>query len=76
MTKLEETLREHPELSPIAVTRLEIAKVSEPVLRGGLEAIVDLIELAIGKQGATNAPSYHEPPEPTLPTGEAPTAAA
>jgi hypothetical protein len=48
MTKLADTLARHSEMTPIGVTRLEIAKVSEPGLRAGLEAIVDLIELAIG----------------------------
>jgi hypothetical protein len=64
MTKLEETLKSHPEMSPIAVTRLEIAKVSEPVLQAGLTAIVDLIELAIGDD--TPPDSYAPLPNPPV----------
>jgi hypothetical protein len=56
MSKLEDMLRGHPEMTPIAVTRLEIAKVSEPTLRAGLEAVVDLIDLAIGNDAPTSAP--------------------
>lgn len=48
MTKLDETLQQHPEMSAVDVTRVEVAKVVDPNVRTALEAIVDLAEMLHG----------------------------
>jgi hypothetical protein len=49
MTKLEKLMAQHPEMTPFAITRIEVAKCSEPVLRAGLDAVVDLVEWFVRK---------------------------
>jgi hypothetical protein len=54
MTKLDDTMREHAPMPAVEITRVEIAKVSDPLLRGALDAIVDYVEL-VEKQAAPRA---------------------
>lgn len=46
-TKLEQTMAAHPEMDAIAITRIEVAKIPDPLLRTGLEAVIDLVDAAL-----------------------------
>lgn len=76
MSKLTETMAQHPEMSPEAITRIEVRKVAEPTLRAALEAIVDLIEIYSVEHGPLDPPQVMptDPVPPADPTPETPPA--
>lgn len=74
MTKLEETMKAHPEMDPFSITRIELKKVADPSLRGGLEAVADLLQLVAGALDDAEPKPAPETPSHAGYPGDAPPA--
>jgi hypothetical protein len=58
MSKLEELMAQHQEMSPSEIARVEVKKVAEPTLKAALLMIVDLVDVYALGEGPSEAPDF------------------